>query len=183
MPPPKVYWKMPSLTPSKKAVNENKAKSVKKTLCFKGRTPQTKKWQDAAQKSCRKGVQKRDIFHKKGPLPPQNPRNNPTAYIYVVESKLGPKMAFFGSKHGPSFLFFPFLFFKNNLLSAGRQKTKRKKKTKRILFFESKLGPTMLHNMLGPSFDWTLDQALTQPSWHFWAFFSPFQNMLKPLFL
>ena len=50
---------------------------------------------------------------------------DPTAYIYIyicaVESKLGPKIAFFESKLGPIFFF---LFF---LLSSGRMRFSQKK--------------------------------------------------------
>ena len=69
------------------------------------------------------------------------PVNNSTAHIYIysiyaVESKLGPKIAFFESKLGPSFLLFSF-FFKNRLLSAERMRLSKnleKKKTKITLF-------------------------------------------------
>ena len=52
--------------------------------------------------------------------------NEPTAiytyiYIYVVVSKLGPKIAFFESKLGPNFCF------SNILLSAGRMRFFKKK--------------------------------------------------------
>ena len=49
-----------------------------------------------------------------------------------------------------------------------------KKRRQTLPFFESKLGPIMLRNILGPSFDATLDQVLTQP----FDIFGPF-SMLK----
>ena len=49
------------------------------------------------------------------------------------------------------------------------------------LFLESTIGPIMLCNMLGPIFDSTLDQFLTQDIWQVLAILA-FSNMLKPLF-
>ena len=94
-------------------------------------------------------------------------------------------MAILGSKLGPSFLIFPFFVFqKDSSFCKENEIFQQKKETedKNYHFFESKFGPIMLRNMLGPKFDSTLGQALTQPFWHFLAFF-PFQNMLKQLIL
>ena len=98
------------------------------------------------------------------------PDNNFTAniyiYIYAVESKLGPKIAFFESKLGPSFLcFFFFCFFQKSSSFCRENEIFKKtsqKKRKKNTFFASKLGPILLRNILGPSFDSTLDQVLTQ---------------------
>ena len=101
-------------------------------------------------------------------------------YIYAVESKLGPKIAFFWVKTWSKFsLFFLFLFFQksssfcreNDILKKNEQK-KRQKKTP---FFESKLGPILLRNILGPSLDSTFLLIL--------GYFYLFEKMLKPLFL
>ena len=67
-----------------------------------------------------------------------------------------------------SFLLFSFLFFFFKiLLSAGRMSffffKSEEKEDNHYPFFESKLGPIMLRNILGPSFDATSDQVLTQP--------------------
>ena len=109
-------------------------------------------------------------------------------YIYVVESKLGPTIVFFESKFGPSSLIFLlFCFFKNLLLSAGRMRFFRRKEgqlKQKLPFFESKPGPIMLHNILGPSFDSTLDQVLDSSFLTFVGHVCLLlQNMLKPLFL
>ena len=83
--------------------------------------------------------------------------------IYAVESKLGPKIAFFWVKTWSNFsLFLVFLFFKYLLCKENEIFTKQ-------MNFESKLGPILLRNILGPSFDSTLDQVLTQPFRHFGA--------------
>ena len=87
-------------------------------------------------------------------------------YICCRVKTWSKKKPFFESKIGPSSLLFSFfVFFKNILLSAGRMRFFRKSEEKRqkLPFFESKLGPIMLRNILGPSFDATLDQVLTQP--------------------
>ena len=84
-------------------------------------------------------------------------------YIYAVESKLGPKIAFFESKLGPSFLCFFFFVFQtsssfrreNEMLKKNEQK-KRQKNT----FVESKLSPICCATYL--------DQVLTQPWTKFW---------------
>ena len=100
--------------------------------------------------------------------------SNLDIYIYICcRVKTWSKIAFFESKFGPSFLCFPF-FFKNIILFAGRMrfsKTSEEKKRQELPFFESKLGPIMLRHILGPSFDATLDQVLTQHFWQFWSFF------------
>ena len=87
-------------------------------------------------------------------------------YMYVVESKLGPKITFPESKLGPNFL----SFFIQNFFCRDNEIFKNiwKKKNKHYPVFESKLGPIMLRNMLGLSFDSTLGQVLTQP--YFLAF-------------
>ena len=41
-------------------------------------------------------------------------------WLYVVEPKLGPKLAFFESKFGPRFVTFLLVFFTNRLISAGK---------------------------------------------------------------
>ena len=77
----------------------------------------------------------------------------------------------------------PFWFcFPNTLLSARRMSFFKtmKQDDKQLLFFESKICPIMLRNMLGQVFDSTLDRFLAQPFRSFVGHF-PFQNMLKPL--
>ena len=73
-------------------------------------------------------------------------------------------MSFLSQKLVQAFLVF-FDFSKFLLLSAGRMRFFKNKAQKEDnhYHFESKLGPTMLRNMLGPIFDSTLDQFLTQP--------------------
>ena len=62
---------------------------------------------------------------------------NSQAYIYAVESKIGPSFAFLGSKIGPSFPFFLLCFYL--LLSAGRMRflTRRAPKRSKITIFLS----------------------------------------------
>ena len=97
------------------------------------------------------------------------------AYIDAGESRLGPKIAIFESKLG---CFSKIFFF----LQGEWDLKNEQKEDKNYHFFESKLGPTMLRNIIGPIFDSTLDQVLTQPFWQFRAIFL-LENMLKPLFL
>ena len=94
-------------------------------------------------------------------------------YMYVVESKIGPKIAFFGVKLVQVFFFFPFCFSKIFFLQGEWDKKRKKEDTNTI--FESNIDPIMLRNMLGPIYDSTLDQCLTQPFWHFLAIF-PFSK-------
>ena len=85
-------------------------------------------------------------------------------YIYVVESKLGPKIALFCVKNLVQ-IFSVFLFFKIVFFLQGEwdlKKNEQKQKQQKKHFFESKLGPILLRNILGPRFDSTLDQVLTQ---------------------
>ena len=108
-------------------------------------------------------------------------------YIYAVESKPGPRFAFFWVKTWSKFsLFFFFVFQKsssfcreNEILKKKRAKKKTKKKTP---FLESKPGPIMLRNMLGPGFDSTLDQVLTQHFCYFLGIFTCFKRCRNPYF-
>ena len=84
---------------------------------------------------------------------------------YAVESKLGPKLAFFLNQNLVQFSQFFLLFFQKSSFCGETQnlkKNEQNKSPKKNIFFESKLGPILLRNMLGPSFDSTLDQVLTQ---------------------
>ena len=103
-------------------------------------------------------------------------------YIYVVESKLGPKIAFFWVKTwSKSFFVFSKLFF----LLQGEwdfSKKRKKNKTNMTLFLRQ--------NLVQLCCTTCLDQVLTQPWTKFWLNlfdifgpFSIFQNILKPLFL
>ena len=92
-------------------------------------------------------------------------------YFHAVKSKLGPKITFFEPKL--VFLFFVLFFLSSSICRENEIFTlKWTKRRQNYHFFESKLGPMLLRNILGPSFDSTLDQVLTQPFWHFWAHFS-----------
>ena len=100
-------------------------------------------------------------------------------YIYIcicaVKLKTGPIFALFKAKNWSIFLFFLFLIFENLILPAERRgflKNKQKQQKKHIL--KLKTGPIMLRNMLGPVFNFNLDQFLTLE----FLFF-----LLKPLFL
>ena len=101
-------------------------------------------------------------------------------YIYIVNSKLGPKWPFWGSKLGPNVLvsIFPFCFcFFSEMLLFCRElellKTWKKKINITMFWVETWSNYVAQH---------TLDQVLTQPwtkfltqpFWHFWAFF-PFK--------
>ena len=100
----------------------------------------------------------------------------PSIYIYIYiycRVKAWSKNSLFLSQILVQ-LFFVFLFFKKLLLSARRMRCSKKVNKERrqhLPLFESKLGPILLRNILGPSFDSTLDQVLTQHSWHFGAIF------------
>ena len=84
-------------------------------------------------------------------------------YIYVVESRFGRKITFFWVKTSSKFIFSFFVFQKYVFLQGewDLQKIWTEKEAT-ITIFESKFGPIMLHNILGPNFDSTLDQVLTQ---------------------
>ena len=85
-------------------------------------------------------------------------------YIYAVESKLGPKIAFFLVKTWSNFSqFFLFSFFKNILLSAGRMRFLKKNeqnKNKKNIFLSQNLVQFCCATYL--------DQVLTQPWTKFW---------------
>ena len=82
-------------------------------------------------------------------------------YIYAVESKLGPQMAFFESKLGPIVLCFLCFYFQKYFLSAGRMRFSQKKR--KLPFFWVKTWSNFVaqHTWtkfwlnLGPSFDST----------------------------
>ena len=73
------------------------------------------------------------------------------------------------------FLVFNAFVFQISSLSCRENEMFIKNEPKQVPCFESKLGPIPLRNILGPSFDSTLDQVLTQPFWRFGAIF-PFTN-------
>ena len=86
-------------------------------------------------------------------------------YIYAVELKTGPIFALFEVKNWSIFLGFLvfFLFLK---ISFSLQKEEdfwktSKKTTKKTQFLKLKTGPIMLRNILGPVFNFNLDQFLT----------------------
>ena len=96
--------------------------------------------------------------------PKLGPDNNFTAciyiYIYAVKLKIGPIVALFKVKNWSIFLFF---FFENRIPPAERRgfwKTS-KKDNKKTQFLKLKTGPIMLRNILGPVFNFNLDQFLT----------------------
>ena len=80
-------------------------------------------------------------------------------YIYIYRVKTWSKNSLFCVKTWSKFSqFFLFLFFKNFLLSARRMRFLRKtnqKQREKNTFFSSKLGPILLRNIPGPSFDAT----------------------------
>ena len=85
-------------------------------------------------------------------------------YIYAVESKLGPKIAFFWVKTWSKFsLFVPFLFFENILLLQGEWVFKEKRAKKR-----TKKTPFLSQNLVQFCCATYLDQVLTQPWTKFW---------------
>ena len=101
----------------------------------------------------------------------ENNNNHLSLYIYIyiymhaVESKLGPKIAFFESKLGPSFLFFSFLFFFSKIFFflQGEWDFKEKRaKTK------TKKTPFLSQNLVHFCCATYLDQVLTQPWTKFW---------------
>ena len=81
-------------------------------------------------------------------------------HIYAVKLKIGPLFAIFKSKSGP---FFVFLFWK--FYSPCRKKRifekQAKQQQKKTQFLKLKTGPIMLRNILGPVFNFNLDQFLT----------------------
>ena len=87
------------------------------------------------------------------------PAFNFTAYIYIfaVESKRGPKIAFFESKLGPMFLFFFFVFFQNSSSFCRENEILQKtsKKDKNTIFLSQNLVQFCCATYL--------DQVLTQP--------------------
>ena len=107
-------------------------------------------------------------------------------YIYAVESKLGPKIAFFWVKTWSKFSsFFLCCVSKIFLLSAGRMrcfKTSEEKKDKNY--------PVLSQNLVQLCCATYLDQVLMQPWTKFWLNlfdicgpFFIFHNMLKPQFI
>ena len=69
--------------------------------------------------------------------------------------------------------FFCFLFFENIILPAERRgflKNKQKTTTKKTQFLKLKTGPIMLRNILGPVFNFNLDQFLTLEFCYFLVF-------------
>ena len=106
-------------------------------------------------------------------------------YIYICcRVKTWSKCCLFWVKPGPSIFL---SFFINLLFSAGRMRCwiKRKKTTITICWVKtwSDYVAQLLRGMLGPRFDSTLDQVLTQPFWNVWAIFLLLRNIPKPLFL
>ena len=81
-------------------------------------------------------------------------------YIYLVKLKIGP---IFALKIGPFFCFWGGGgIFENPILPAERRGfLKNKQKTTKKQFFKLKIGPIMLRNILGPVFNFNLDQFLT----------------------
>ena len=60
--------------------------------------------------------------------------------------------------------------FKNLILPAGRRgflKKNKQKQTKKTQFYELKIGPIMLHNILGPFLNLYLDQFFTYKMYFF----------------
>ena len=96
-------------------------------------------------------------------------------YICAVKLKTGPIFALFKVKTGP---FFVFLFLpcrKKRIFEKQAKKT-----TKKTQFLLLKTGPIMLRNILGPVFNFNLDQFLTLEFCYFFVFCS--FGGLKPLF-
>ena len=111
------------------------------------------------------GSAARAIFKKKGLRWPGFYSYSMHIYIYMhaVELKTGPMFAFSSVKNWSIFLFFfVFLVLK---ISFSLQKEifqkKKKKKQKQDPFLALKTGPILLHNILGPVFNASLDQFLT----------------------
>ena len=86
-------------------------------------------------------------------------------YIYMCvcvfmycRVKLGPKLSFFSQSLVQVCFLYLFLFFcfNKSSSSAGRMRFfKKKKEDNNYHFYEGKPGPSMLRNILGPSFDST----------------------------
>ena len=98
-------------------------------------------------------------------------------YIYAVKLRTGPIFALFKVKNWSSFSFWFFLKISFSLQTEDGfwKQAKNKKKTHTHLL-KLKTGPIMLHNILGPIFNFNLDHILTL------EFFS-FLLWLKPLSL
>ena len=108
-------------------------------------------------------------------------------YIYICcRVKNLSRFAFVKSKICPivsrfflcSLLFVFICFF----LQGDWEKKNKKNKEEKIPFFESKICPTTLRNMLGQIFDSTLDRCLTQQVSHFWHIF-PFSKYVETTML
>ena len=69
-------------------------------------------------------------------------------------------MPFLKLKIGPFFIF-GFFVFENLVLPAERRSFKKSKKRTTKTFLKLKIGPSMLRNILGPVFNFSLDQFLT----------------------
>ena len=96
-------------------------------------------------------------------------------YIYVVKLKAGPMFALFKVKNWSIFFVFLFFIFENLILPAERRgflkKKNKQKTTKKTQFLKLKAGPIMLRNILGPVFNFHLDQFLTLEFFYFLVFF------------
>ena len=115
------------------------------------------------------------------------PAKHPVYSIYAVKLKTGPRFALFKVKNWSIFfVFFVFLFSKISFSLQKEEdfwKTSQKKQQKKTQFLKLKTGPIMLRNILGPVFNFNLDQFLTLEFCYFFCFFFWFFFGLKPLFL
>ena len=96
---------------------------------------------------------------KRGPV-----SNLTYIYIYAVESKLGPKIAFFESKLGPSFLFFSFFVFQKSSSFCRENEILKKNEQKK----DKKKHHFLSQNLVQFCCATYLDQVLTQPWTKFW---------------
>ena len=107
-------------------------------------------------------------------------------YIYAVKLKTSPIFALFKVKNW-SICFVFFFIFENLILPAERKsffENKQKQQQTKTQFLKLKTGPIMLRNILGPVFNFNLDQFLTLEFCYFFcSFLCFFWGAKTPIFI
>ena len=92
-------------------------------------------------------------------------------HIYAVKLRTGPIFALFKVKNWSIFCFY---FWKSHSPCRKKrmfEKQAKKQKTKKRTILKLKTGPIMLRNILGPVFNFNLDQFLTLECCYLFLFF------------
>ena len=107
-------------------------------------------------------------------------------YIYAVESKLGPKIAFFWVKTWSNFSLFFFVFQKYSSFcrenEIKKKKKRAKKKTKKTHFFWVKSWSNFVAQHTWTTFWLNLGLSFDSTFLLIFGYFDLFEKMLKPLF-